>query len=135
MIFREYSQIRGYYNQAVSALDRCADCECILLNDIYVDNILSFIPSEQRLHLISNDIKELLYEQKNYSFPLIDTLEMYLNCNCSLQQTADSMFIHKNTMTYRLNIIKEIIDADLTDENDRLILMLSIRLMKKQNGM
>ena len=135
MVFREYSQIRGYYNQAVSALDRCADCECILLNDIYVDNILSFIPSEQRLHLISNDIKELSYEQKNYSFPLIDTLEMYLNCNCSLQQTADSMFIHKNTMTYRLNIIKEIIDADLTDENDRLILMLSIRLMKKQNGM
>ncbi len=131
MIFREYSQIKGYYSQASAALEECAERECILMKDIYVDRVLSYIPNEQRLYMISNDIKELTYRQKEYSFPLTDTLEMYLSYNCSLQQTADKMFIHKNTMTYRLNIIREIIDADLSDENDRLILALSIRLAKK----
>lgn len=130
MVFREYSQIRGYYNQAAAALEGCAERECILMKDMYIDRLLSYIPSEQRLYMISNDIKELAYKQKEYSFPLVDTLEMYLSCNCSLQQTADKMFIHKNTMSYRLNIIKEIIDADLSDENDRLILTLSIKLEK-----
>ena len=46
---------------------------------------------------------------------LCETLEKYLNCNCNAKSTAEYMYLHRNTLNYRLNKIREILETDLDD--------------------
>lgn len=131
IIFRKFSLLSGHYRQAESALEKCPEGQCVEFKDMLADYVFSFVPEDQLPLLISSDIKHLIDLEGHYSFPLLETLRKYLDCNCSLQDTAAALFIHKNTMLYRLNIIKEIIRADLSDANDRIQLMISFRLLDK----
>lgn len=44
---------------------------------------------------------------------LSETLENYLNCSCNAKKTAEEMFLHRNTLNYRLKKIREILGCDL----------------------
>lgn len=43
------------------------------------------------------------------------TLEVYLECNANANEAAKALFIHRNTMLYRLQKIKGILNVDLSD--------------------
>ena len=45
----------------------------------------------------------------------IETLRTYLACSGSVRETARRMFVHRNTVTYKLNRIAEILGVDLSD--------------------
>jgi sugar diacid utilization regulator len=44
------------------------------------------------------------YQEKN-SIPLIDTLFKQIECKFTAKDTADSLYIHDNSLGYRLDII------------------------------
>ena len=44
---------------------------------------------------------------------LSETLENYLNCSCNAKKTAEEIFLHRNTLNYRLKKIREILGCDL----------------------
>ena len=98
--------------------------------DIMLETMLSYIPDEQTPFLISPDLFRLEEANSQYSFSLVDTLRAYLECNCNLIRTAERLFLHKNTLLYRLNHIKSIIRCDLNDADERLLLMLSFKLLE-----
>ena len=56
---------------------------------------------------------------------LYETLYQFLFNERSTQRTAQALHIHKNSLLYRLNQIKEIVDLDLDDPNLRAYLVLS----------
>lgn len=43
------------------------------------------------------------------------TLLTYLDCNLSISQAAKKLYLHRNTMSYRIDHIQEILDVDLSD--------------------
>ena len=53
------------------------------------------------------------------------TLFVYLLCERNQTLAAKRLFIHRNTLVYRVNRIEALIDADLNDERERLYLLLS----------
>lgn len=55
-----------------------------------------------------------VYDEKNDA-SLMQTLSAYLECDGHLQRTADSLFLHKNSVIYRLNKIRSLINVDLSD--------------------
>lgn len=59
---------------------------------------------------------------------LAETLEAYLNHNCNANATAEALFIHRNTMRYRLDKIRHILNADLNDLSDCLELKLAFAI-------
>lgn len=61
---------------------------------------------------------------------LVPVLDSYLSHNCSLQEVAKELFIHRNTVTYRLNKIHELTHLDLTSEEARLALSMGLLLKK-----
>ena len=69
------------------------------------------------------------YDRKNNS-DYYHTLEYYLESNGSVRQTADELFIHRNTLNYRLRRIEEILDQDLSDSEARLKLVLALRIRR-----
>ena len=46
---------------------------------------------------------------------LMDTLEMLIEKNGSRKQTAEALFLHRNTMAHRLHKIEEILELQLDD--------------------
>ena len=64
---------------------------------------------------------------------LMETLEKYLMYKCDLKATADAIFLHPNTLRYRLKKIEEILGVKLTDVDAKLNVAaaLKIKYLKK----
>lgn len=59
---------------------------------------------------------------------LYQTLRTYLDCGCSIKQTAAALFIHRNSLVYRLERISQIGQLDLEQPDTRFLLRLSYRI-------
>lgn len=84
--------------------------------------------------LLENFVHNILYSlmayDKKYNTNLIQTLEVYLNKNCNLNQTAETLFIHRTTIKYRLQRIEEITNTSLNDAFTRLNFFNAILIKK-----
>ena len=129
--FRRLSTLQGYYRQGMAALDKGGEEGLHFYRDIMLEHMLSHIPDEQIPYLISPDIARIKKAEEEFSFSLLDTLRTYLACNCNLNRAAEHLFIHKNTLLYRMNHIRSIIRCDLNDPDERLLLMLSFKLLER----
>jgi PucR family transcriptional regulator, purine catabolism regulatory protein len=71
----------------------------ILLKTLNYDNLKSFS---------SPIIGKLLSYEKKTNLPLINTLYKYIQCRFSIKNTAESLFIHPNSLKYRLGVIEKL---------------------------
>lgn len=78
----------------------------------------------------NNSIKQLAdYDSKNNT-NLINTLECYYKCKGNMSEAAKMLYIHRNTLLYRIEKIKEILRTDLENGEENLELQLGIHIMK-----
>ena len=68
---------------------------------------------ETPLHIL------LEYDQAHNS-NYVETLELYLKYNGSIQAVSEAMFTHRNTVIYRINNIKKMLDNNLETPEERL---------------
>ena len=61
---------------------------------------------------------------------LLDTLHTYLDCSCSIKDTAEALFLHRNSVIYRINKIGSICGIDLDDPGIRFSLRLSLLILR-----
>ena len=61
---------------------------------------------------------------------LSETLENYLNCSCNAKKTAEEIFLHRNTLNYRLKKIREILGCDLENLDTCLELKLAFLIRR-----
>ena len=64
---------------------------------------------------------------------LCETLENYLINNCNAKRTAEAMFVHRNTLNYRLKKIGELLNCDFEDMDKCLELKLAFLIRKYRN--
>lgn len=57
---------------------------------------------------------------------LLETLEQYFHCGCNLRMTAEKMFLHKNSVSYRLHKVEELTGRSMDDMQFRLELQLCL---------
>ena len=67
---------------------------------------------------IPETLKKLYLYDDEHKGELITTLQMYLRNNQSIKKTADAMFVHYRTMSYRLEKIKQISGINFDDANE-----------------
>ena len=68
-----------------------------------------------------------LYDQdKQNNSSLFQTLAVLVKYNFNLKETAKSMFIHINTLYYRINKIEQLLGIDMSLANERLNLFTAI---------
>lgn len=65
---------------------------------------------------------------------LLDTLVNYLVFNENARVTADRMFLHVNTVKYRLNRISSLLGVDLHDANTRFRLRMAVTIERYLRG-
>ncbi len=130
--FRKLSALRDHREQAVTALALGGGVGVHFYRDRMLDHLISYLPRDREELFISPDIIRLQEAEKDFSFSLVDTLQAYLACNCNLIHAAERLFLHKNTLLYRMNHIRAIIRCDLNDADERLLLMLSFKLLERK---
>lgn len=55
-------------------------------------------------------------------------LKQYFDAGCSTQEVASNMFIHRNSVTYKLHRVEEILDMDISRQQNRMALMLAFMI-------
>lgn len=79
-------------------------------------NLLFYVKDKNELRRFYTNMLGRLeeYDQLNDA-NLTETLSVYLENNCNSQMTAAALYIHRNTLRYRLERISTIIQEDLDD--------------------
>ncbi len=67
------------------------------------------------------------YDDQNRG-SLVKTVEAYFDHHGNISQTAESLFVHRNTLLYRMERIEELTGINLDQANMRLALHLSLKL-------
>ncbi len=76
-------------------------------------------------HPVTMDLELYDVEHKTEFF---ETLLTYLECGRSIHKTCAKMFLHKNTVNYRIQRIKELFNLDYDDGQAVLFIYLSLKL-------
>ncbi|MCY7886749.1 proline utilization transcriptional regulator PutR [Bacillus spizizenii] len=80
----------------------------------------------------NKDLALLKAKDQESGTELLKTLEIYLLNNCKTKPAAEQLFIHQNTLNYRIKQITEMTSIDLSDFRTRCQLYLDLMLMKKK---
>jgi len=77
--------------------------------------------------IVSEWIGVLIHHDCEHGSELVTTLNVYLRESCAMEAAAATLYIHRNTLRYRLGKIAQIIGCDLTDPDQRFQLDLACR--------
>lgn len=102
-------------------------------------NIFSVLVNPTNLPVIRTFIHGLLdplieYDNKHQA-NLVLTLKQFLDCGGVLQDAAASLFLHVNSLKYRLRKIESMLKVSLDDPNIRLQLQMSLRFLEALDGL
>ena len=105
------------------------DHSLIFYSDMGIYKLLMGIEDREIIQeYYDKTIRPLLdYDEKNDS-DLTVVLRAYLNHNGSVKETADELYVHRNTINYKLTRISEILSMDLSQLNTRLQLSVGFML-------
>ncbi len=75
----------------------------------------------------------LLDYDRQHDGQYVETLERYLELGGSFAAMADVMFVHRNTLMYRMNNIKKLLGTDLTSAQDRMNYQIACLILHMKN--
>ena len=133
--FSSLQDIYDYYKQALRALEIGTSNHSVPGLYRYENNSLLhlenvFLQNENQEVYCHPKLKQLLeYDKENHT-EFAETLYVYLKHERSNTLAAKELFIHKNTLVYRLQKIGEIVDIHYDDYQERMYLILSYELHK-----
>ena len=124
------------YKQAVSALKaaQIKGADCIFYRNIGVYKLLFGV---ENISILSDFTETVLgnvirYDSMNGT-DFEDTLKVYLECSGSVQLTAEKLGVHRNTVNYKMKIIREILNIEMNEE-ERMNILLALRAREILNS-
>lgn len=100
-------------------------------SDIGFYRIIANQTQHDELETFYKDFLEpLVLHDGQYGAELVPTLEMFLELNGNNSLTAQKLFVHYNTVKYRLAQIEEILNVDLSSAEDRFNLQAALKIRK-----
>ena len=123
------------YKQAICSVEKCINNQNENIHilpyiDTWIDDLLNEICDTVDLKKYCTPQLALLekYDLENNS-DLLKTLTCYFDHNQSVKDTAAQMFIHRNTVKYRLNKCEEILETDLSNMSRNIGIYFSLKVI------
>jgi purine catabolism regulator len=79
-------------------------------------------------HFSDRIVGPLVEYDKRHRSSLMETIIAYFRHHGNVSQTAEALYIHRNTLSYRLDRIQEMTGQDLDNPDERLALQLALKL-------
>lgn len=124
-----YTNVAKCYNQAVSALSvaKINEEKVVQYKNIGVYKLLFGVENREIIDsYIDGILGEILRYDDMNGTDYEKTLRVYLKCNSSVQQTSEILKVHRNTVNYKIKVIREITGMQLNEE-DKMNLLLAFR--------
>lgn len=102
----------------------------VFYKEIWIYDFLLNIDKEKLKKYCDKKLLRVLeYDATNKGEDLFHTLEVFLDCMGRHNLAAEKLFIHRNTLNYRLNKIREILDCDLNDPFIRMKIEIGLKII------
>ncbi|WP_100489552.1 PucR family transcriptional regulator [Sporolactobacillus pectinivorans] len=131
-IFNDLPGIPDAYQEAVDALHAGMQIGRRSFIQAYqargIVDLLHRIPAEDLRKLYQETLQSLAFPQKEENQDLLHTLYVYLESNCQISETAKKLYVHRNTVIYRIDKCEHILGRDLKDPDTTFQLRFALRL-------
>ncbi|MHB1407483.1 MAG: helix-turn-helix domain-containing protein [Desulfitobacteriaceae bacterium] len=127
-------QLKRSYQEALLAVRALSETEhkgqILCFEELGIFRLLFQAREKEELLAFAGEMLQPIieYDKINHTF-LLQSLQAYLESNCSVQKTAQKSFLHPNTLLYRLRRIQEISKINLNDPEERLNLQIALRVL------
>lgn len=116
-IFDRFSDIKSRFPQAEAALHESQFSQAAgslwSFDDLYFQHMMHLLNSStDLLSLCDSMVLRLHRHDIANSTDYVQCLRAFLSCGCNVSQTGKALFMHRNTLVYRLKRICEIIKRD-----------------------
>jgi len=112
---------------AMAELDRSSPLSVVSSDEVIsYDRLLAAVPDEVRRMFASRVLGRLLAYDEAHDAGLFATLQTFLAQSGSWTRTAAELFLHVNTVRYRIARVQELTERDLSRLEDRVDLFLAI---------
>jgi sugar diacid utilization regulator len=132
--FEDMSELREHYLEAVYALEIGRALERKFRFYVYdsfsVFHMFRELPAGSVMRYCNQRIRDLDEYDRTHNAQLCITLQIYLENTRSLAKTSDIIFIHRNTVRYRINKCMELLNSDFEDGNEVFCFILSLRILE-----
>lgn len=134
--FQDMRLCKHFYNQAVFSVQQSRASGSVKNDIIYhfYDHAIDFIifnnDKKEALLACHPDLLKLWLMDKQQGTDRLKTLQVYLDNERSLITAAQELFVHRNTLVYRVNKILELLTDNIENAYARDYMKLSIRLLK-----
>ncbi|MFE5428210.1 PucR family transcriptional regulator [Peribacillus simplex] len=85
-----------------------------------------------KTNYINMDLQILQKKDQESQTKLLQTMEIFLLNNCRIKPTAEQLYIHTNTLKYRMNQIADLTSIDFDDFHSRMQLYIDLQLIKQR---
>lgn len=134
-IYYQLSNLRKSYKEAKKALEIgelfMGGNQIFSYNDLGIYRLLFMIDKKEEIIEFCNDtIGSLLEYDKNNDDNLCNCLEVFLMNNGNIAKTSKDLYVHPNTLSYRLKKISNILGKDINDAKIRFNLYFALMIKK-----
>jgi purine catabolism regulator len=91
-------------------------------------DLLRMVPMEDLHKLYRETFQGLAFPEKEEDVELFRTLIVFFESNCQISETAKKLFIHRNTVIYRIDKCEQLIGKDLKDPETGFLIRFAFRL-------
>ncbi|MEE0124710.1 MAG: PucR family transcriptional regulator ligand-binding domain-containing protein [Enterococcus faecalis] len=89
------------------------------------------IGTEDVEYFCQQQLKELAYPTEPTLQELRKTLKVFLDFNCEITKTANALYLHRNTIKYRMNQCEKLLDTSIQEPETSLLLRVALQLSGK----
>jgi DNA-binding PucR family transcriptional regulator len=79
--------------------------------------------------MVDQSLAQLIEYDAQHQANLVPTLRAWLDAFGDVNAASQAVFVHPNTLRYRLRRVAEVSGIDLTNPDSRLAVMLQLRLL------
>lgn len=130
--FNCINQTRNAYLDSIEALNSGYDLgksnfiQHYLIKDI--SDIINLIPQRTLKSFSSNILGNIMNSSSQEKHILIDTLKAFINNKYDISKTSRELYIHRNTVKYRLSRCEELLNMSLSDSRDCFIIQFALEV-------
>ncbi len=104
------------YQQAKTTVKAIQKKGVFYYKELGIYQLLFYIDDKERINeFVENYISPVMEYDRRYNQNLLDTLREYLENGLNVTQTAQALYIHRNTMIKRIEKIEELLECSLKD--------------------
>ncbi len=96
--------------------------------DLALPSVLITIDRNKRDLLRGTIVSRLAEYDAQHGGELLETIDVYLACGRNVSRTSRELFIHRNTLLFRLERIRDLLGMDLEDPDNLLLIEIALRL-------